>query len=147
MIERLRRIVDVFAARGVGVAFETGQENAENLEVVMRDMGRPTLGVNFDPANMILYGMGEPVPALRGLAPWVRQVHIKDAKPASKAGVWGEEVVAGTGAVDWARFFGFVREMLPRVCLLVEREAGVRRVEDVRAAVEMVESYLGAGDG
>ncbi len=146
MIERLRRLVDVFSARGVKVAFETGQESAETLEGVMRDLGRASVGVNFDPANMLLYGMGEPVAALRGLAPRVRQLHIKDARPSPRPGEWGEEVVAGTGAVDWGRFFGFVREMMPRVGLVVEREAGTRRVEDVRLAVEMIESHLGNGD-
>ena len=75
MLARLRAVVDVFACEGVRVAFETGQETAETLGGVLRDLDRPEAGVNFDPANMLLYAMGDPVEALRKLAPRVRQVH------------------------------------------------------------------------
>ena len=139
MIERLRAVADVFAASGVSVALETGQESAETLIGVLRDLNRPGIGVNFDPANMILYGMGEPVAALQRLAPWVRQVHIKDATPAARGGEWGTEVPAGGGAVAWTRFFGVLRQSLPAVNLVIEREAGNDRVGDVRIARRLVE--------
>ena len=60
--------------------------------------------VNFDPANMILYDMDEPIEALRKLVSRVQQVHVKDAKRTTIKGQWGEEVVVGTGQVDWAAF-------------------------------------------
>jgi L-ribulose-5-phosphate 3-epimerase len=120
MIERLRQVADVFAAAGVSVALETGQESAETLLRVLTDLGHPRLGVNFDPANMILYGMGEPVDALERLAPWVKQVHIQDALPSERAVTWGREVAAGSGAVDWDRFFAVLERDLPDVNLVIE---------------------------
>lgn len=138
LLARLREIVDRFAERGVVVAFETGQETAETLEHFLDELARPAAGVNFDPANMILYGMGDPIAALERLAPRVRQVHVKDALPSETRGQWGTEVRAGTGAVDWARFFDVLRRAGCDVDLMIEREAGEDRIEDIAAARALV---------
>lgn len=142
MIERLRQVVDLFADERVRIALETGQERAEVLFDVLAELDRPTCGVNFDPANMILYGMGDPVDALAMLAPRVLQIHVKDARAAKKRGAWGEEVPAGTGEVDWPAFFGVCREKNLDVDLMIEREAGEDRIGDIARARELVEREL-----
>lgn len=142
MVERLRIVADVFARRGVSLALETGQERAGTLVEFLREAATPTLGVNFDPANMLLYGMGDPVEALSQLSPWVRQVHVKDALPAERPGTWGQEVPAGAGAVDWKRFGDIVRRLDPPVDLVIEREQGGRRLDDVRTALTLARSML-----
>jgi L-ribulose-5-phosphate 3-epimerase len=138
LMHRLRDLADVFHDRGVRIAFETGQEDAATLLDALDALDRPAVGVNFDPANMILYSMGDPVEALAKLAPRVEQIHIKDAVYTHAPGTWGEEVTAGTGAVDWARFFAIVRERLSGRHLVIEREAGEQRVKDVRTAAALV---------
>ena len=143
LLERLRAIVDGFAAEDVRVAFETGQERAANLEGFLRDLDRPRAGVNFDPANMLLYDMGDPVEALEKLAPWVRQIHIKDARRTETPGTWGIEVPVGSGEVDWSAFFGVLRAKEIACDLLIEREAGSQRVADIRTAKALVEEQLG----
>jgi sugar phosphate isomerase/epimerase len=135
MCERLRAIADVFDARGVSLALETGQESAAALLRMLDLIDRPNLCINFDPANMILYGTGDPIEALVSLAPRIGQVHLKDARRARVPGQWGEEVPLGQGEVDWSRFFAIVRAKLARVDLVIEREAGSERVEDVRVGV------------
>ena len=134
MIGRLREIADLFAAQDVRIALETGQERAEVLLEVLAELDRPSCGVNFDPANMILYGMGDPIAALAALAPRVLQVHVKDARRTKIPGTWGEEVPVGTGEVDWAAFARVLAENCPRVDRMIEREAGSDRVGDIRAA-------------
>lgn len=143
LLERIREISRRFLKQGIGVALETGQESAETLLEVLADLGDLRVGVNFDPANMILYGMGDPITALERLAPHVRQVHLKDALPAARPGEWGTEVPAGEGAVDWDAFFRVLREQLPAVNAMIEREAGTRRVEDIRQAAGLAAHYLG----
>jgi len=142
LLDRLRQVVDVFADQGVRLAFETGQETADTLAHALADLGRPAAGVNFDPANMLLYGMGDPVEALRMLAPHVRQVHIKDARRARVVGTWGEEVPSGTGEVDWKAFFGVLVERKLSVDLMIEREAGSNRMGDIVTARTLVEAHL-----
>lgn len=145
MLERLRVIVDVFAERGVAVAFETGQERADTLLQVLADLERPSAGVNFDPANMILYGMGDPHEALMKLAPRVKQIHVKDATRAALAGSWGDEVPAGTGEVDWKRFFDIVEHARLGVDLMIEREAGRNRAGDIATARALVARHVTVG--
>ena len=111
LIGRLRTYCEVFADQGVRLGLETGQETAHTLAGVLADLDHPAVGVNFDPANMILYGMGDPVAALRTLRDHVRQIHVKDALPSSRTGEWGSEVRAGTGGVDWPAFFGVARSI------------------------------------
>jgi sugar phosphate isomerase/epimerase len=144
LVARLRTVVDVFADEGVRIGFETGQETAATLLEFLSELDRPLAGVNFDPANMILYGMGDPVAALRALGPRVVQVHVKDARPATRAGAWGEEVPVGTGAVDWSAFFAVLDAVRPDVDLMIEREAGEQRVEDVRTARALVGGSTGS---
>ncbi len=142
LIRRLRQIIDLFDDCGVRIALETGQESAGTLLAALESLDRPHAGVNFDPANMILYGMGDPAAALATLAPRVVQVHIKDAMPAAAAGTWGEEVPAGTGAVDWTRFFDTLHAIGFAGNLIVEREAGEIRLADAILARTLVVEHL-----
>lgn len=139
MLGRLRTLIDHFATRGVSLAFETGQETADTLSKALDDLDRPSAGVNFDPANMILYGKGDPVASARRLLPRIVQVHIKDAIPAAEAGAWGTEVPVGKGAVDWSAFLAVIASATTALQLVIEREAGSCREEDIAAAKAVVE--------
>lgn len=147
LLSRVGEVVDVFADEGVHVALETGQESAEVLSEFLLRLGRPTVGVNFDPANMLLYGMGDPVQALEQLALFVRQVHLKDARRSEVPGHWGLEVPLGTGEVDWPAFFAVLQASLPSVNLLIEREAGDDRVADVCTARDVAMRHSTRGSG
>jgi L-ribulose-5-phosphate 3-epimerase len=99
---------------------------------------------------MILYGMGDPVAAVRTLAQRIRQVHIKDAVATDVPGTWGREVRAGDGQVQWREFLEAVREAnvsagrdREDIDLVIEREAGAARAGDVAHARDLLAS-LGA---
>lgn len=139
MLARLRAVADEFAGAGLAVALETGQETADTLRAFLEQLDRPNVGVNFDPANMILYGQGDPVAAVRVLGPWLRQVHIKDARRAAQPGVWGQEVVVGTGEVDWPAFLAALHECGFAGDCCIEREAGEQRAADITAARQFLE--------
>lgn len=142
--QRLRQIAEVFAARNLTLALETGQETAASLRAFLEKLECPNVGVNFDPANMILYGKGDPIEAMRVLGPWIRQVHLKDAKATTQPGTWGEEVVAGTGEVAWPAFFATLDELGFTGDVCIEREAGTRRVADILTAKQLVASLASA---
>jgi len=141
LVERLRAVADRFADLGVRTALETGQERAPTLLGFLEELDRPTVGVNFDPANMILYDKGDPIEALDALAGHVLQIHIKDACRTKTSGTWGKEVVSGTGQVDWNAFFSLLRRHDLSVDLMIEREAGSDRIGDIAAAKRMVELH------
>lgn len=135
MVERLCRVAEVFNDRGITLGLETGQERAETLLSLLSTIsGRVRVGVNFDPANMLLYGMGDPIDSVRLLQDHVVQVHVKDAIVTKTPGTWGEEVPVGQGQVDWDAFFDIVHGLEHDVDVIIEREAGTTRVDDIRAA-------------
>ena len=139
LAERLGLVADIFAERKIELGLETGQESAGELAEILSAVNRPNLGVNFDPANVILYGRDDVPGALRLLTPWIRQVHLKDARRTKTPGTWGEEVVAGTGDVDWPDFFAALKAAGYAGHVVIEREAGTSRVADIRAAKAVVE--------
>ena len=141
------QVVGVFNEQGVSVGFETGQETATTLLGVLEELRPLKAGVNFDPANMILYGMGDPVKSLEVLLPLVVQVHIKDALPAAKKGEWGREVVVGTGAVDWAEFLSVLTRFRKPINMVFEREAGDQRAQDIAAGLRSLQHVLPSGAG
>jgi sugar phosphate isomerase/epimerase len=136
---RLREVADMFGAEDIGLGLETGQETAPALRDLLQALDRTTISVNFDPANMVLYDKGDPIDALRTLGPWIGQVHIKDGIRTKVSGDWGEEVVVGTGDVDWKAFFTTLGEVGFTGDLCIEREAGTTRAADITAARVLVE--------
>jgi L-ribulose-5-phosphate 3-epimerase len=142
LMDRLRKVADLFAAKGIHLALETGQETAETLRGFLEQLQRPTVGVNFDPANLILYDKGDPITALQVLIPWMKQCHIKDARRTKTPGTWGDEVVVGTGEVFWPEFFQVLQKHQFKGDCAIEREAGNQRVKDIQAARSYVESLL-----
>lgn len=105
------------------VHLETGQEPADVLLRFIQDTGCDNLFINFDPANMILYGSGEPLPALRKVGKYVRSVHCKDATWSDRPGeTWGAEVPLGEGAVDMAAYLRTLEEIGYDGPLTIERE-------------------------
>jgi sugar phosphate isomerase/epimerase len=144
MLARIAVIARAFAERGVQIALETGQEDADTLVGVLHELAAlgGNVGVNFDPANMLLYAMGQPVEAFPKLATFTRQVHIKDAIETETPGQWGREVVVGSGQVPWDQFLTLVRAHAPNAPLVIEREAGSQRVADIITARRVVSAVL-----
>ncbi len=122
--DMVRRICDHAAGYGQTFALETGQEPALVLLDFFREVDRQNLRINFDPANMILYGTGEPIQALKVLAPHVTSVHCKDGDwpPKDQPGSLGTERPLGKGSVGIPEFVKTLREIGFRSSLNVERE-------------------------
>jgi sugar phosphate isomerase/epimerase len=118
-----RELCDHCRANEQNLHLETGQENADTLLAFLGEVDRKNLFVNFDPANMILYGCGEPIEALRKVGDYVRSVHCKDATWAARPGEeWGREVPLGEGAVGMETFLRTLDELGYAGPLTIERE-------------------------
>jgi sugar phosphate isomerase/epimerase len=144
MLSRTREVAAAFAKHGIELGMETGQEPAGELLEFLGDVGASNVFVNFDPANMILYGAGDPIEAVQTLGRHVRHVHIKDGTASAAPGrEWGEEVPFGRGGVGPERFLGALQRIGYRGPLVIEREAGNQRAADVRTAVETLRRVAG----
>lgn len=132
--ERVLWIRDVCAKNGVILILETGQETANALASFLPTV--PGVYVNFDPANMIQYGMGRPMEALNRLMPWIRQIHVKDARLTAVPGTWGEEVPWGEGEVGGKAFIAELEKQGFKGNYVIEREGGEERVRDISLAFD-----------
>ncbi|MBN2296373.1 MAG: sugar phosphate isomerase/epimerase [Pirellulales bacterium] len=121
---------------------ETGQESPEGLLQFHGDVDRDNLFINFDPANMILYGSGEPIEALKKVGKYVRSVHCKDATWADKPGEeWGAEVPLGEGDVGFENFLSTLKEIGYDGPLTIEREIPqepARQKEEIGRGVKLL---------
>lgn len=128
---------------GQAVHLETGQEPVDVLLKFIQRTQQDNLHVNFDPANMILYGSGEPLSALESLAPHVRSVHCKDAVWSIEPGrTWGKEVPLGEGNVGIENYLKTLLRLDYRGPLTIEREIpqeGDRQMAEIQMAVRMLE--------
>jgi len=138
----VRRVCDHAASYGQTFALETGQERARILLAFLNDVDRPNLGINFDPANMILYGTGDPIEALGILAPRVITVHCKDGDwpEPGKPGALGKERALGEGSVGIPSFMNALGHAGYRGPLSIEREASdpARRLRDISSAIRLL---------
>ncbi|HZZ44870.1 MAG TPA: sugar phosphate isomerase/epimerase family protein [Tepidisphaeraceae bacterium] len=140
MVERVGQVADAFGQEGVELLMETGQEQAPELLQFLNDLSRRNVCINFDPANMILYGAGDPIEAIHTLGRHIGHVHVKDATLSSQPAVtWGAEVPFGTGAVPHGAFLEALAEVKYGGPLVIEREAGQSRMADVKVAIETLE--------
>jgi L-ribulose-5-phosphate 3-epimerase len=140
----VRRVCDHAARHRQTFALETGQEPADVLLRFLKDVNRTNLGINFDPANLILYGTGDPIEALDVLGKHLLSVHCKDGDwpPADKPGALGTERPLGSGAVGIPQFIEKLKTIGFRGPLNIEREAENQeeRIRDIRSAVGVLNS-------
>jgi sugar phosphate isomerase/epimerase len=125
VLAMVRRIADHAAKHDITFALETGQETAESLLAFLVAVERDNVGVNFDPANMILYGTGDPIEALEVVGPHLITVHAKDGiwPDADAPGSLGREVPLGQGKVDFPAFLAILHKFGYEGPLFIEREA------------------------
>lgn len=138
-----QELCDYARNNGQALHLETGQETAPALLEFIGDTQRDNLFVNFDPANMILYGAGDPIEAVSLLGNKIRSVHCKDAKWAANPGEeWGEETMLGDGEVDMDRYLQALKAIGYRGPLTIEREIPqepARQKEEIGHAVQLLD--------
>lgn len=133
LVLALREAVQHAACNGQSFHLETGQEPAGRMLELIRDVAEPTLGVNFDAGNFILYGADEPLAAFDLLAAHIRGVHCKDGRRSSSAEALGEETPLGDGEVNFPVLIKRLHETGYTGSLVIEREAGDQLEEILRA--------------
>lgn len=143
-LDTLAKVSQLAKEKGITVAFETGQESADLLRRTLDDLKCPNLKINFDPANMILYDMGDPIRAVEILGPDIRSVHVKDAIVTKVKGTWGDEVPLGQGQVNIRRFVDTLKKVGYRGPLCIEREVGSQqqRYNDIAHGIWVLKECL-----
>ncbi|HLZ50546.1 MAG TPA: sugar phosphate isomerase/epimerase family protein [Candidatus Acidoferrum sp.] len=143
-VEAMREVAEYCRKNGQNFRYETGQETPITLVRAIQDVGLDNQGVNFDLANLILYGKANPVDAIEILGPYVQGIHAKDGLWPTNPKNLGEEVAIGKGRVDFPRIIARLKEIKYPGAVTIEREiSGPRQMEDVRGAKEYLEKLIG----
>jgi L-ribulose-5-phosphate 3-epimerase len=142
-VTAMREVAEYCRRNGQNFRYETGQETPVTLIRAIQDVGLDNQGVNFDLANLILYGKGNPVDAIELLGPYVEGIHAKDGLWPTNAKELGQEVPIGKGKVDFPRIIRRLKELNYRGAVTIEREiSGPQQVEDVQAAKAYLEKLI-----
>ena len=140
IVRTVRSFADYLAKNKQNLCLETGQESGECLLRFIHDVGRKNLKVNFDPANMILYGSGEPIAALKLVGKHVAGVHCKDGVGPTRKNKLGTEMPLGKGDVGIKRFIQTLADLGYKGPLTIEREiTGDQQRKDIVKARKLLE--------
>jgi sugar phosphate isomerase/epimerase len=144
IVAAIREVATYCKRNGQNFRYETGQETPITLVRAIDDVGTDNQGVNFDLANLILYGKANPVDAIELLGPFVQGIHAKDGMWPTNPKQLGEEVAIGKGKVDFPRIIERLKQLNYRGPVTIEREiSGPQQLEDVRAAKMYLEKLIG----
>jgi sugar phosphate isomerase/epimerase len=143
-IAAMREVAEYCRRYRQNFRYETGQETPITLVRAMHDVGLDNQGVNFDVANVIMYGKANPVDAIEVLAPYIQGIHAKDGLWPTSPRELGAEVPIGKGKVDFPRIIRRLKEIHYGGAVTIEREiSGPQQLEDVRAAADYLRRLIG----
>jgi L-ribulose-5-phosphate 3-epimerase len=143
VISALRSVAGYFRKQGRNFLFETGQETPVTLLRAIEDIGLDNLGINLDPANLILYGKGNPVDALDVFGKYVLGVHAKDGVYPTTGHYLGEEKPLGQGKVNFPALVARLKVLGYEGALTIEREiSGEEQLKDIRLAKEILSGLI-----
>jgi L-ribulose-5-phosphate 3-epimerase len=143
-IAAMREVAEYCARYRQNFRYETGQETPITLVRAMRDVGLDNQGVNFDLANLIMYGKANPVDAIEVLTPYIQGIHAKDGLSPTSPRELGAEVPIGKGKVDFPRIIQRLKEIHYQGAVTIEREiSGAQQLEDVRSSADYLRHLIG----
>lgn len=127
--------------------FETGQETPVTLKRAIQDIeketGKGNVGINLDPANLIMYGKANPVDALDVFGEYVMGIHGKDGKYPTDGHLLGKEVPLGEGKVNYPAFVAKLKEIGYAGDITIEREiSGEEQKRDILMAKNLLEQLI-----
>ena len=139
---------------GAHFAIETGPETSAVLKCFLDSLGSTGVGVNLDPANLVMVTGDDPAGAVYNLQKYIVHTHAKDGKqlyykdPEIIYGLVKDslvtgpsflEVPLGEGQVPWEKYLNALEDIGYKGFLTIEREVGDDPAKDIRSAVEFLE--------
>ena len=144
VVQAVKYVADYYKEKGLCFNFETGQETPVTLMRIIKDIGNDNLGINLDPANLILYGRGNPVDALDIFKGYIGGVHIKDGDyPTENFYELGHERVVGEGMVNFPVFLPKLLKQGYKGDLYIEREiSGDQQIIDIKKTITYLKALM-----
>lgn len=143
LISAIRAVATRARELNIEFRFESGQETPVTLLRAIQDVGTDNLGINLDPANLIVYGKANPCDAVGIIGKYVRGVHAKDGKYPTDGKFLGEETPLGEGLVCFPQLIKKLRENGYDGPLTIEREIeGEQQIIDILKGKKFLEEII-----
>lgn len=143
MLAALHTLASYLKRLGMNLLLETGGEAPITMLRLIEDVGLGNIFINFDPANILMYGYGNPVDALYVFGKYVKNMHGKDGCLPTDPKVLGKETVLGEGMVDFPAVFKLLRKIGYDSYVIIEREiSGEKQIEDIKKAKEYLKNFI-----
>lgn len=143
LVSVLKILAKYYEANGQHFLFETGQETPITLLRTIQDVGADNLGINLDPANLLMYGKANPVDAVGIIGKYIRNVHAKDGEYPTDGRRLGREKPLGQGMVNFPALIEKLRSVGYDGPLTIEREiTGEEQRKDIKMAKEILEKLI-----
>ena len=163
MMAALKELGEYAAANDVVLAIETGPESPETLKQFLDDAGSKGLGVNLDPANLVMVLDADPAQAVYTLKDYIVHTHAKDGvhfrkcdpqkvydafaeggfeKLVAETGALFAEVPLGQGSVNWKQYLAALKAINFNGFLTVERETGTEPEKDIKLAIDFLKARI-----
>ncbi len=142
-VAALKSVAQHYRKNNSEFLFETGPETPVTLLRTIEDIGADNVKVNLDPANLLMYGSGNPVDSLDVIGKYVVQVHGKDGMYPENGAKLGREMPLGQGRVNYPLFIEKLKAIGFDGYIIIEREiTGEQQRKDIIAAKEILESLI-----
>ena len=143
-VEAVRELATYAHERGCVFASETGPEEATLLLKFLQDVNAPGIGINYDPANLIMLGPFDHIGGVHVLRDYIVHTHAKDGVCLMKKADGPNDYVElplGQGSVVFDHYLAALDAIGYTGYLTIEREAGADRIGDVARAIQFLKGF------
>jgi sugar phosphate isomerase/epimerase len=141
-VDTMKPIGEYALKKGIDILFETGQETPVTLLRAITDIGTGNLFVNYDPANLVMYGKANPYDGLKVIGKYVRGFHAKDGTYPVNANELGKEVPIPEGEVDFPAIFAFLKKLNYAGTITIECELAGQKSDYILKTKDYLNSVI-----
>lgn len=141
-INTMKPIGEYASKRGIDIYFETGQETPITLLRAIEDIGTGNLFVNYDTANLAMYGKANPRDGLKVLGRYVKSLHAKDGMYPTRPDELGKEVLIPEGEVDFPAIISALKKMNFKGSIIIECELSGHTKEYILKTKKYLENLI-----
>lgn len=142
-IATMKKVGEYALKRNIDIYFETGQETPITLLRAIEDIGTGNLFVNYDTANLVMYGKANPMDGLKMLGKYIKALHAKDGLYPTDPNELGKEVQIPNGEVNFPAIIASLKKMNFKGNITIEIELSGDNKEYILSTKKYLESLIG----
>lgn len=145
-IQTMRELSKYALSKGIDIYFETGQETPVTLLRAISDIGTGNLFINYDLANLVMYGKSNSLDGLKILHNYIKAIHAKDGEYPTEPYNLGKEVPIPHGEVDFPAIIAYLKRINFKGNITIEYEISDKNYDYIIETKRYLESLFSTTD-